>query len=85
VRQERETLKRLQDGLREQLGKAEVDISLERAKVARERAELEEKIRGFEADRANTPATADANGDKGKKQSGRKWLTRLGLGEGKAE
>ena len=81
IRQERESLKKLQEGLREQLRKAEVDISLERAKLARERAELDEKLRGWESEKASLPAPGDASGDKGKKAGGRKWLTRLGLGE----
>jgi len=86
VKQERESLKRLQEGLREQLKQAEVDISVERAKLARERAELDEKSRGLEAEKANMPAPgSDTGGDKGKKQGGRKWLTRLGLGENKEE
>ena len=85
VRQERESLKRLQDNLREQSKQAEVDISLERAKLARERAELEEKLRGLEAEKANLPSAGGSDGsDKGKKQ-GRKWLARLGLGENKDE
>jgi hypothetical protein len=82
IRQERESLKRLQENLREQLKQAEVDISLERAKLARDRSELEEKIRGLEAEKASyTPAGHDGQGDKGKRQGGRKWLTRLGLGD----
>jgi hypothetical protein len=85
VRQERESLKQLQEGLREQLRKAEVDISLERAKLARERAELDEKLRGWETERACSGGTTDGPGDKGKKPAGRKWLTRLGLGDNKAE
>jgi chromosome segregation ATPase len=85
IRQERETLKQLQESLREQLAKAEIDISLERAKQARERAELEEKMRTMEAERSNGSTPGDANGDKGKKAGGRKWLTRLGLGDTKGE
>jgi hypothetical protein len=86
IRQEREALKRLQDSLREQLRQAEVDISVERAKLARERSELDEKLRGLEAEKANMPAAGgDAAGAKGKKPGGRKWLTRLGLGDGKEE
>jgi chromosome segregation ATPase len=65
IRQERESLKRLQDSLREQLKAAEVDISVERAKLARERAELDEKIRGLEAEKANMPTGGDP-GDKSK-------------------
>jgi hypothetical protein len=85
IRQERESLKQLQTSLREQLGRAEIDISLERAKLARERAELDEKIRGLEADRASMPTGSGEAGDKNKKPGGRKWLARLGLGEGKEE
>jgi hypothetical protein len=85
IRQERATLKQLQESLREQLAKAEIDISLERAKQARERAELEEKMRTMEAERSNGSTPGDANGDKGKKAGGRKWLTRLGLGDTKGE
>jgi chromosome segregation ATPase len=86
IRQEREALKRLQDSLREQLRQAEVDISVERAKLARERAEVDEKIRGIEAEKANMPAVGSEHvGEKGKKPGGRKWLTRLGLGDGKDE
>ena len=44
VREERENLKRLQDEWREKLREAEIDISVQRAKLARERAELEEKL-----------------------------------------
>lgn len=85
ILQERESLKQLQDGLREQLRQAELDISIERAKLARERAELEEKVRYIESEKAHLPAGADAHGDKGKKAGGRKWLTRLGLGDAKEE
>jgi len=86
VRQERESLKRLQDGLRDQLKQAEVDISVERAKLARERAELDEKIRVLEAEKASNPVGgSEGGGEKGKKPGGRKWLTRLGLGENKEE
>jgi hypothetical protein len=84
VRQERESLKRLQDSLREQLRQAEVDISVERAKLARERAELDEKLRSME-ERASQGLGGETAGDKGKKGGGRKWLTRLGLGDGKGD
>jgi hypothetical protein len=83
IRQERDTLRQMQENLREQLRKAEVDISLERAKLARERAELDEKMRSWEAERAQMGTFDPA--DKSKKPGGRKWLTRLGLGESKEE
>jgi hypothetical protein len=86
IKQERENLKQLQGSLREQFKKVEVDLSLERAKVARERAELEEKLRAFESDRAAAGAGPETpGGDKGKKAKGGKWLARLGLQSGKEE
>jgi hypothetical protein len=85
VLQERETLKRLQETLREQSRKAEIDISLERAKLARERAEVEEKVRALASEKASAPQAGAPEPEKGKKPAGRKWLDRLGLGEGKAE
>jgi hypothetical protein len=82
VKQEREALKRLQDQLREQLRQAELDISLERAKLAREKSELEEKARCLETEKANLSAIySESPGDSGKKPKARKWLTRLGLGD----
>lgn len=87
IRQERESLRQLQESLREQPRQAEVDISLERAKLARERAEVDEKLRQLESERPNlaTGILAEAAGDKGRKQAGRKWLTRLGLGDAKPD
>lgn len=87
VRQERDNLQRMQENLREQLRKAEVDISLERAKLARERAELDERLRAIEAAGASAAADAASSppGKGGKSQPPRgKWLTRLGL-QGKDE
>lgn len=82
VQQEREALKRLQDQLRDQLRQAELDISVERARLAREQSEMEEKLRVLEAEKANLTASAGSpTGDNGKKPGRRKWLTRLGLGE----
>ncbi len=84
---ERENLKSLQENLREQLRKAEVDISLERAKVARDRLELEDRIAKFEEERTQI-AQASSNGgsapgDKNaKKNAGSKWFNRMGLGNG---
>jgi chromosome segregation ATPase len=79
VRQEREKLETLQGEWREKLRKAEIDISVERAKIARERAQLEEKLKDMQARDADGH---DAEGDdKGKKPKRGRWLARLGLGE----
>lgn len=85
VRQERDSLKRLQDSLREQLRQAEVDISLERAKLARERTELDEKLRILQSEKASLTPGAETADKKGGQPSRRKWLARLGLGEGEGE
>lgn len=88
VRKERQKLQELQEKLREELKKAEVDCSLERAKVARERTELEEKMRQFAADKASHGHVEPGVGGsaKGKKGAGGgKWLARLGLGGDKGK
>jgi len=81
VREERENLKRIQDEWHDKLRQAEVDISVERAKIARERMELDEKLRRLEAE---LPEGADGSGrdsDSAKKAPRGRWLTRLGLRE----
>jgi chromosome segregation ATPase len=81
IRQERESLRKLQDGLREQLRQAEIELSMERAKIARERAVMEEKLQTFEIEKSKLAVSAEpqaADGG-GKKGSRGRWLTRLGL------
>jgi hypothetical protein len=89
IRQERENLQQLQARLREELKKAEVDCSLERAKVARERSELEEKLRQFAAEKASMghvePGVGGADKSKKGAGGGGKWLARLGLGADKGK
>lgn len=80
VRQERESLRELQERLREQLKQAEIDLSVERAKVARERAILEEKIREFEQRQQQPGMIGEDSSAKGKPGNNRgRWLQRLGL------
>jgi hypothetical protein len=78
IQAERERLQQAQDEWREKLKKAEIDISLERARLARERLELEEKVAQLQKQQptaenstAQTPAEKTSN-------RGR-WLARLGL------
>ena len=73
IRQERERLSRLEEQWREKLRQAEIDISVERAKLARERSDFEAKLRTFEESGGDAPS-----GKPTPKQSGR-WLSRLGL------
>jgi hypothetical protein len=78
VREERENLKRLQEECRAKLRQAEIDISLERAKLARQQADLTERLRESEL-RASTPENqAEALSATGRPVRGR-WLARLGL------
>jgi hypothetical protein len=80
IRQERESLRDMQEKLREQLRQAEIDISVERAKMARERAVLDEKMRQYEEFKQNNPNLPGDAADKSKKGGNRgRWLQRLGL------
>lgn len=80
VRQERENLREMQERLREQLKQAEIDLSVERAKIARERSVLEEKMRQYEDHKQSQAAAPEDGADKSKKGSNRgRWLQRLGL------
>ncbi len=88
IQAERERLRVTQEEWHDKLRQAEVEISLERARLARERSEFEEKQLSFEAQQARNIKTsngsADAKGDKKEPRS--RWLSRLGLnkdGDGK--
>jgi DNA repair exonuclease SbcCD ATPase subunit len=80
VREERDKLRRLQEEWEEKLRKAELEISVERAKVARERTQIEERLRVLE-ERGGAAGDGNQSGDSkedGQPKRGR-WLTRLGL------
>jgi hypothetical protein len=77
VRQERQNLQALQDEWREKLRQAEVEISVQRAKLARHQAELEERARQIEQQSRGLPAE-ESDQLKDKPIRGR-WLRRLGL------
>jgi len=81
VQEERENLRRLQDEWAEKLRKAEVEISIERAKLARERAEIDDKIRAFGGRPGKSEEPGDSAGKAPRSTRGR-WLARLGLKEG---
>ena len=77
VQQEREKLKQLKQEMSEKLRQAEVELSLERAKLARQRAEIEEKL-------ATLPGTGtDSSGSltESDKPTRGRWLSRLGLSD----
>jgi hypothetical protein len=73
IRQERENLQRLQEECLVKLGQAEVAISVDRAKLARQQAEIEEKLRLL-----GSAGGGDAPGQAEHPVRGR-WLSRLGL------
>ena len=80
VQTERENLKQLQDEWREKLRKAEVEISIERAKLARERATMEDRIATRESECTTTTVDPESAPEE-KKTPGGNWLARLGLKE----
>jgi hypothetical protein len=76
VAKERERLTQLQSELQSKLRAAELELSVERAKLAREQANLKERL--FDLEKM-TPKTAEGDNVSGKPR--RRWLSALGLGE----
>ncbi|MGE3780823.1 MAG: hypothetical protein AB7F89_26780, partial [Pirellulaceae bacterium] len=76
VRTERERLSQLQGEWEEKLRQAEVEVSIERAKIARERLQLEEKLRLLQS---KAGGEGDGMSSDGKSATRGRWLTRLGL------
>jgi len=84
IRQERAGLQQLQDEWREKLRQTEIELSLERAKIARQQAELNEKRRELEKQLADSPAAASPSSSAANlstKPPRGQWLARLGLTE----
>lgn len=79
VKQQRDALERMQQELQEKLRQAEIDVSLERAKLARERADFQEKLEKFEEDRTRSQDSASRSDEKSKAPGRRNWLDHLGL------
>ncbi|MEN6557612.1 MAG: hypothetical protein ABFC54_05475 [Thermoguttaceae bacterium] len=63
IREEREQLKRLQAEWREKLRQAEVELALERAKIARQRAEIEESRSAEKSPQEPTSAAPSVNAE----------------------
>lgn len=83
IQQERERLRQLEEQLQSRLCRAEIEISLERAKLARERTEMEERLRSAGLD---TSKTAGDSTEPATEQPTRgRWLSRLGLTEADRE
>lgn len=78
IREERERLQQLQKEWLEKLRQAEVELSLERAKIARERADMDEQLREAKNASPNAQDKTDAQGPTVQSVRGR-WLAQLGL------
>jgi hypothetical protein len=82
IEQQRERLRNLELEWEQKLRQAEIDISLERAKIARDRAELEDKLAQVkQSERARSTGSATESPDNAPtaKPNRNRWLTRLGL------
>ncbi len=77
VQQERERLKKMQDDWEEKSRKAEVETAMERARIARMRTELEERIRGLEAKQQQFAQRNPAGNAPNKPERERRWLDHL--------
>jgi hypothetical protein len=78
ILQEREKLRHLQDEWRERFRQAEVELSLERARIARRQADIEEKLRLMEE---RLEGSAEATSATSSKPSHGRWMAELGLNE----
>jgi hypothetical protein len=78
IQEERKRLKQIEQQWQSKLSQAEIELSLERAKLARERNELEERLRSAENVVSKAAALADA-ADEASRPSRSRWMSRLGL------
>ena len=78
IQREREYLKQLQDQCQDKLCQAEIDISQERAKIAREKVQLEEKLRALDERGSSSDPGQQIDEKTGRPVRGR-WLAQLGL------
>ncbi len=79
IMQERKHLQEVKEELQAKLRAAEIEISVERAKLGRERQDLEERLRTIEHERAKSGVIENGNGVPVGKPNRGAWLTRLGL------
>ena len=82
IQHEREKLRHLETEMQQKMRQAEIDISMERAKIARDRQELEDRLQTLQGQLGATGASSSEPEDaKPVKPSRGRWLTRLGLKE----
>ncbi len=80
IREERERLQQLQEECRAKLRQAEIELAMERARLARRDAEVEEKMRNADQRQSSADADAEALAPTGRPVRGR-WRAQLGLGD----
>ena len=82
ILEERKRLLQMQQEWQDKLRQAEVEISVQRAKIARERSDVDEKLRVLEEQKSTLAAQQSSgempNANKSQKPA-RRWLTRMGL------
>jgi len=84
IRQERERLAALEKEWQGKLRQAEVEISVQRARLARERSDLDEQMRVLAAEKsalAGLQRSGQSTSANSPKKPGNRWLARLGLKE----
>ncbi len=84
IQVERAKLRELQDQWREKLRQAEVDLSIERAKMARDKADIDEKLSAYakRKEQRSNNETDDTTFEATPKPVRGRWLSRLGLKDG---
>lgn len=87
IRQERERLETLQAQWREKFRQAEIETSMERAKLARERRELESRLEELKRDQARwaeerAAFQAELQSNRQSNAPRNRWFNRLGLRDG---
>jgi hypothetical protein len=80
IREERQRLQQVQNELHEKMRQAEVEHSMERARLARREVEVEEQLHSGEPQRAAADADANALAPTGRPVRGR-WRAKLGLAD----
>lgn len=82
IQQERRRLEELQEEWQEKYRRAEVEMSTERARLARREAELNERAKALSAGENDLQKKEQSDkSDKSDQSAGKRWLTRLGLTE----
>lgn len=82
VQEERSKLREIQQEWEAKLRQAEIDLSMERAKIARERSQLEKQLEELKL--GHTPSSHPLHSDNSEhraRSKERRWLNILGLGE----